>query len=161
MSTVCSSHSVSLVPVIFAQEITELLSPTLQAVFHKTRFLASLSPEIQRYKLASIGHNGESQFLKNHQAGASSLTSRNYGAAVILKKKKKKKSKIRVLKWVIFFRALGPTSKMLKNASFTNRDSNPGLERSTQATLPLCYIGMHFFGFKSAFLHWKTLFDVT
>ena len=91
MSTVCSSHSVSLVPVIFAQEITELLSPTLQAVFHKTRFLASLSPEIQRYKLASIGHDGESKFLKNNQAGASSLTTRNYGAAVILKKKKKKK----------------------------------------------------------------------
>ena len=89
MSTVCSSHSVSLVPVIFAQEITELLSPTLQAVFHKTRFLASLSPEIQRYKLASIGHDGESKFLKNNQAGASSLTTRNYGAAVILKKKKK------------------------------------------------------------------------
>ena len=93
ISTVFSSHSVSLVPVIFAQEITELLSPAIQAVFHKTRFLASLSPEIQRYKLASIGHNGESQFLKNHQAGASSLTSRNYGAAVILKKKKKKKKK--------------------------------------------------------------------
>ena len=89
MSTVCSSHSVSLVPVIFAQEITELLSPTIQAVFHKTRFLASLSPEIQRYKLASIGHDGDSKFLKNHQAGASSLTTRNYGAAVILKKKKK------------------------------------------------------------------------
>ena len=81
MSRVSPTNRVRLVPLIFAQEITELLSPAIQAVFHKTRFLASLSPEIQRYKLASIGHNGESQFLKNHQAGASSLTSRNYGAA--------------------------------------------------------------------------------
>ena len=154
MSTVCSSRSVSLVPVIFAQEITELLSPTLQAVFHKTRFLASLSPEIQRYKLASIGHDGESKFLKNNQAGASSLTTRNYGAAVILKKKKKKKSKIRVLKWDSIFRALGPTfSKKLKIAFLPKRASNPGLKGSRRVTLPLCYFRMQFFRFKSALLH--------